>query len=192
MSLAPQPGRRLFAACVLTILWALSAGQPVTAGQNPFRRETRYQTYKDPAGRFELEYPSKDWHLLPGAESLAVFAHNDGPTLFVDHVKLVDRLTPAEIAALQDIEVDRLKQRQPQAKLTAVMLDGKTGSGVLITYSRVGRGPESVAQYSIAVGQDLYRLIGIVPEKLLSKYEPIIRYMIQSFKVAADPSSVKN
>jgi hypothetical protein len=198
MSPPSRQGRRAFAAWVLTILWALSAGQSVTAGQNPIKRlfgdkETRYQTFKDPAGRFELEYPSKDWRLLPGAESsLAVFAHNDGPTLFVDHVRLVDSLTPAEIEALPDIEVGRLKQREPQAKLTSVMLESRAGNGVLITYSRVGRGPESVAQYSIAVGQDLYRLNGIVPEKLLSKYEPIIRHMIQSFKVPAGPPGAKN
>ena len=197
MSLASRPGRRAVA-CVLTMLSTLSAGQPVTAGQNPIKRlfgdkDTRYQIFKDPAGRFEIEYPSKDWRLLPGAESsLAVFAHNDGPTLFVDHVRLVDSLTPAEIELLPDHEVDRLKQREPQAKLTSVMLESKAGHGVLITYSRVGTGPESVAQYSIAIGQDLYRLNGIVPEKLLAKYEPIIKHMIQSFKVPANPASAKN
>jgi hypothetical protein len=198
MSLASRQGRRAVAACVLTMLWTLAPGQPVTAGQNPLKRlfgdkDTRYQTFKDSAGRFEIDYPSKDWRLLPGAESsLAVFAHNDGPTLFVDHVRLVDSLTPDEIEALPDLEVDRLKRREPQAKLTSVMLDSKTGNGVLITYSRVGTGPESVTQYTIAVGQDLYRLNGIVPERLLSKFEPIVKHMIQSFKAPANPPNAKN
>jgi hypothetical protein len=197
MSLASRQGRAV-AACVLTMLWTLAAGQPATAGQNPLKRffgdkDTRYQTFKDSAGRFEIDYPSKDWRLLPGAESsLAVFAHNDGPTLFVDHVRLVDSLTPDEIEALPDHEVDRLKQREPQAKLTSVMLQSKAGNGVLITYSRIGTGPESVAQYTIAAGQDLYRLNGIVPERLAAKFEPIIKHMIQSFKAPANPPSAKN
>ena len=53
------------------------------------RQERQVPVFKDPAGRFELEYPEKDWKRLPsGGSSLVVFARNDGPTLFVDHVTL--------------------------------------------------------------------------------------------------------
>jgi hypothetical protein len=62
---------------------------------------------------------------------------------------------------------------------------------VLIRYSRVATGPEAVVQYSVPVGQELYRLNGIVPERLLSKYEPIVMHMIQSFKAPADPSTAR-
>ena len=94
---------------------------------------------------------------------------------------------------MPEMEVGRLKEQQPKGKdFKSDMLETKAGRGVLIRYSRVGTGPESVVQYSIPVGQDLYRLNGVVPEKLLEKYEPIIIHMIQSFKAPADPSTPKN
>jgi hypothetical protein len=190
-------GRRGFAGPMLSIVCMLSAG--LTAEQNPFRKllggdKTSYQTFKDPAGRFEIEYPTKDWRLLPsGGSSLAVFARNDGPALFIDHIKLVDRLTPGEIDAMPEMELGRLKDQQPKGKdFKSDMFDTKAGHGVLIRYSRIGTGPESVMQYSIPVGQDLFRLNGVVPEKLLSKYEAIIIHMIESFKAPAEPSAPKN
>jgi hypothetical protein len=189
--------RRAFARSVLSIVCLLSAG--LTAEQNPFKKvfggdnNTKYQIFKDPAGRFELEYPAKDWRLLPaGGSSLAVFARNDGPALFVDHLRLVDSLTPGEIEAMPEMEVGRLKEQQPKAKdFQSDMLETKAGRGVVIRYSRLGTEPESDVQYTIPVGQDLYRLNGVVPNKLLPKYEGIIMHMIQSFKVPAGPSAPK-
>ena len=54
-----------------------------------------------------------------------------------------------------------------------------------------GASPESVIQYSIAVDLDLYRLNGVIPEKQLSKYEPVIMHMIQSFQSKASPAASK-
>jgi hypothetical protein len=188
--------RRAFAGAVLSIMCWVSIG--LTAGQFKWLvggdKNVKYQTFKDPAGRFELEYPTKDWKLLPsGGSSLAVFAGKDGPTLFVDHVRLVDRLTQGEIDAMPEGEVDRLREQQPKATaFKTEMLESKAGRGVLIRYARIGLGPESVVQYSIPVGQDLYRLNGVVAANSLSKYEPIIMHMIQSFQAQAGPSTPKN
>jgi hypothetical protein len=125
--------------------------------------------------------------------SLAVFVRNDGPTLFVDRLRLGGRLTPGEIDALPETEIGILKEQQPKARdLKSDMAETKAGRGVLIRYSRVGTEPESVVQWSLPSGQDLYRLNGVVPEKLFSRYEPIILHMIQSFKATADPSTPKN
>jgi hypothetical protein len=97
-------------------------------------------------------------------------------------VKMVDRLTPGEIDAMPDIEVSRLKEQQPKASaFKSEMLDSKAGRGVLIRYSRGGSEPETAVQYSIPVGLDLYRLSGVIPDKQLAKYEPIVMHMIQSF-----------
>ena len=190
-----SPRRRAFTGLVGLILCMRSAG--LTADQNPFKwmvggdKNVKYETFKDPAGRFEIEYPAKDWKRLPsGGSSLAVFARNDGPTLFVDHVRLVGALTPAEIEGMAAVELDTLKEQQPKAKdFKSDMLDSKAGRGVAIRYSRDSTGPETVVQYSIPVGQELFRLNGVIPDKQLAKYEPIIMYMIQSFKApAASPS----
>jgi hypothetical protein len=187
--------RRVFLMSALSILFLLSPG--LTAGQlgKLFGGgdKVNYKIFKDPAGRFEVEYPTKDWKLLPGGgSSLAVFTCNDGQTLFVDQLKLVDRLTQGEIDALPGIELSRIKELQPTGKdFKPDALESKAGRGVLIRYSRP---PEavSVVQYTIPVGQDLFRLSGILPDKQLSKYEPIIMHMIQSFKAPADPSPPKN
>jgi hypothetical protein len=72
------------------------------------------------------------------------------------------------------------------------MADSKAGRGVLIQYARVGTQPESVMQFSILVGQDLYRLNGVVPEKLLSKYESIVKHMIESFTAQTDRPTPKS
>jgi hypothetical protein len=184
-----------FALSILCLLPAgLAADQNVLTKMFGGGKDTTYQMFKDPAGRFELEYPTKDWRLLPSVgSSLAVFARNDGPTLIVEHIRLVERLTPEEFDGLPDVEVERLKKEQPKAKdFKSGILETKAGRGVLIRYSRVGQGPDSVMQYSIPVDQDLYRLNCVVPERLFSKYEPIVMHMIQSFKAPADASAPKN
>ena len=188
--------RRAFLGSLISIVCVLPAS--LTAGQFwPFGRDknTSYQTFKDPAGRFELEYPTKDWRLLSSVgSSLAVFSHKDGrPALVIDRVSLAGRLTPEEIDALPGNEVERLRDQQPKIKdFKSDVVETKAGRGVLIRYARVDLEPESVVQYTIAVGQDLYRLNGVVTDKLLSKYEPVIMHMIQSFKAPAGPSASKN
>ncbi|MEP7306580.1 MAG: hypothetical protein ABJA98_13770 [Acidobacteriota bacterium] len=162
----------------------LSAG--LAASQLFGGGKTTYRAFKDPAGRFELEYPTKDWKSLSlpgGTSSVAGFSHKDGPTLFIEHLRLDERMTPDEIAAIPDVELNRLKELQPKARdFKSDLVESKAGRGVLIRYARLGTEPESVMQYSILIGQqDLYRLNAIVSDKLLPKYESIVRYMIQSF-----------
>ena len=189
--------RRIWVAAVVVLAAVLAAGE--AAGQNPFKwltgdRNTKYETYKDPDGRFELEYPAKDWKMLPSNSSstLVGFSRNDGPTFFVDYVKLRGRLTKAEVDAMPDVEVSRLKDLQPKATgFKSELLESKSGAGVLIRYSRPGNNPEAVIQYSIAANLDLYRLNGVVPEKQLSKYEPVIMHMLQSFQTKANPGASK-
>ena len=188
----------MFTALAAGILILLSTG--LAAGQNVFKRmvgadsNVKYQTFKDPSGRFEIEYPAKDWKRLPsGGSSLAVFARNDGPTLFLDHITLAEALTPAEIGGMPAVELSTLKDQQPKAKdFKSDMLDSKAGRGVLIRYTRDATGPETVVQYSIAIGQQLFRINGVIPDKQVTKYEPIIMYMIQSFKAPATAPTSKH
>lgn len=183
--------RLVFAGTAGAIFWALFGGT-VLGGQNPFGKRrgggsVKYKTFKDPSNRFEIAYPEKDWRILPSAGSnLAVFARNDGPTVFVEHVALTEHLTPAELAVMPDMELERIKaQDRPTKDFKSDMFESKSGRGVLIKYFRIGQGPESILQFTIAVGGDLFRLNSVVPERLFAKYEPILMYMIQSFKAPA-------
>ena len=197
MILFSMQGRRIVSAAIV-LCWALAATSVLSAGQFKWLtggdKTIKYATYKDPAGRFELEYPAKDWRILPsGVGSSLVFSRSDGPSLFIDRATITERLTPAEVEAMADIEVSRLKKEQPNGRdFKSEMLEGKSGRGVLIRYSRPGAELESVVQYSIPVEKDLYRLNGVMPVRLLSKNEEIVMHMIQSFKAAGSPSATKD
>jgi hypothetical protein len=192
--------RRRIVSAALVLCWTLAATSILSAGQNPFKwltggdKSIKYMTYKDPAGRFELEYPQKDWRILPsGVGSSLVFSRSDGPSVFIDRATMSGPLTAPEVEAMAGLEVDRLKEEQPNGRdFKSEMLEGKSGRGVLIRYSRPGAELESVIQYSIPVARDLYRLIGVTPVKLLAKNEEIIMHMIQSFKAAGSPSTTKD
>jgi hypothetical protein len=143
-----------------------------------------YRTYKDPAGRFELEYPAKDWRQLPSAgSSLALFSRNDGAaTVAVDYLRMTATLSPSQIGTMAEVEIQDLKERHPQAKdFTSELMESKGGRGAIVRYVSTGsKGPERVMQYSIPVGQDLYRVIAIVAESSLAKYEGVVMHVLAS------------
>src|SRR6266403_2697465 len=146
------------------------------------QKNVKYRTFKDASGRFELEYPEKDWNPFPvGGSAIAILSRNDRTaTLVIDLSRLTEPLAPPEVATNAQIEVESLKEQQPKAKeFTSEILDSKAGRGSLIRYARLGAtGPERVMRYSVAVGLDLYRLDAVVPEGSLAKYEAILMHMI--------------
>jgi len=181
------------ACCVLST-------ESLAIGQKKFLifgdKNVTYRTFKDASGRFELEYPTKDWSPFPtGGSAIAILARNDRTaTVVIDLAHLTEPLAPSEIATNAQIEADSLKEQQPTAKdIKSEILDTKAGRASLIRYARTGaNGPERVMHYSVAVGHDLYRVDAVVQEAALAKLEPIIMHMILSFKVPAGPASSKN
>jgi hypothetical protein len=159
-------------------------------------KNVKYKAFKDPAGRFELEYPAKDWSPLPtGGSAVAIIARNDRTaTVVIDLARLTEPLAPSEIATNAQIEVETLREQQPRAKdFTSEILEAKAGRASLIRYTRVGsNGPERILHYSLGVGPDLYRLDAVVQEASLAKHEPVIMHMIMSFKAPADSAGAKN
>jgi len=199
----PHRGRRILAAAVLLTAGCLVARAESSAAQLGIGklfgdRGVTYRTYRDPAGRFEFEYPTRDWRVLSSATAnLAMLARNDGATVAIDFSRMaLARPLTSDIAysTLADVEIDSLKERQPQAKeFKSEIVETKAGRGALIRYASVGtKGPERVMQYSIPVGLDLYRVIAIVPEMLLSKHEPVLMHMIESFRAPAAEATSKN
>ena len=157
-------------------------------------KNVKYLVFRDASGLFELEYPEKDWKRLPSVgQNLVTFARNDGPTFYVGHLKMSGPLDKAELENLPAVELSTLKDQQPKATgFKSDLVESKAGRGVLIRYSREGAGPETVIQYSIAVGTELFRINGVIPDKQVAKYEPIVMYMIQSFKAQAGAPASKN
>ena len=116
-------------------------------------KNVKYKAFKDPAGRFELEYPTKDWSPLPtGGSAVAILARNDRTaTVVIDLARLTEPLAPSEIATNAQIEVETLREQQPRAKdFTSEILEAKAGRGSLIRYARSGaNGPERIMHYSV-------------------------------------------
>ena len=75
--------------------------------------DIKYNTYRDGAGRFEIETPAKDWALVPASgSSIAIISRNDRlATLSVDLVALTEALGADEITTNAQIEIDALKEQ---------------------------------------------------------------------------------
>ena len=191
--------KRLWAVVLLGVLCVL-AGERVALAQKVLgifgSGEIKYTTYRDGSGRFEIEQPAKDWGLLPaGGSSLALISRNDRTAaLTVDLLPLTEPLGQNEIATNAQIEIDTLKEQQPNAKdFTTEMFDCKGGKGALIKYSRVGaKGAELALRYMIGVERSLFRLEGVVQNAAAPKNEPVLLHMIQSFKAPAGPAATRH
>jgi hypothetical protein len=198
MTMTRLPSTRLL--LPLLVASALIALEQAAAAQKKFLffgdGSTKYNTYRDSSGRFEVDQPTKDWGLVPpGGTAVAILSRNDRvATLVIDLARLTEPLGESEITTNAQIEIDTLKEQQPNAKdFTSELFECKGGKGALIKYSRIGaKGAEKVLRYLIGVDRDLYRLDGVVQNASVAKYEPILMHMIQSFKAPAGPVASKN
>ncbi len=123
-----------------------------------------FQLFRDPASRFSLEFP-KDWQVNAGVgDVLVTFAQKKNEAaLVVERFHLNLAPTAEKIDELfAQIEEDTLKERQPQAiAVSHRIADGNGRRFIVIDYTRPGltRPLERARQYSVPIGQDLYRLI---------------------------------
>jgi hypothetical protein len=187
------------AVLAMILVCGVVAFEPAVVAQKKFLifgGDIKYNTYRDPSGRFEIEQPTKDWDVVPsGGSAIAILSRNDRTaTVMVDLAKLNDPLGPDEITTNAKFEVDTLKEQQPNAKdFTSDLFECKGGKGALIKYQRIGaKGAERVMRYMIGVDRDLYRIDAIVQDASAAKYEPVLMHMIQSFKAPAGPAASKN
>lgn len=146
-----------------------------------------YQSFKDPAGRFTIDYPAKDWLVVPSAGSvLAGFSHRNGSaSLSVDYTKLQLALAADEIDTLfVDLEIGTLKERQPKLEDVSGRLETRpSGPMIFIEFKKPGaRGVERVTQFSYPRGSDLYRVVcTLARSDLAATFDPILAHMAESF-----------
>lgn len=174
--------------------FVLTASSRVVFAQGGFLglggdRNVKYRLYKDPANRFEIEYPEKDWKQVSLAVTgfqLAGFQHKDDPSLFVDRELLSAAYSKEELELLPQTELEQLRsQERPAKDFKSESIETRSGRATLISYFQIGKGPERVLVCVIPLGRDLYRLHGVVPEKLYKRFEPILLHMMKSFKSPA-------
>ena len=145
---------------------------------------------QDPSGAYTVEYPKKDWLVLPGGgASLVTLAQKKGEAAVVlERSRLNQALEPSEITDLfAQLEADHVKETQPRsADVRSRVIDAGPRRLAAVQYNRQGQGgPETVRQYSIPVGRTLYRLICISTAARLAKYEALFAHIAASFAAAA-------
>ncbi len=152
-------------------------------------RDSRLQVqpFQDPAGQFAFEMPRRDWELAPGGGPIvATLLHRRfEAVVFVEHARLNQPLAPEDITDLfAELEVDRLRQQQPGVvDVEARILDVDDRRIVALQYQRRGpKGPETVRQYSIAEGDDLYRLVCTAQAARFGRYESVFKHVVTTFR----------
>jgi hypothetical protein len=199
MNRGPLVGRSSGLRIAFTLALGAMACDDIAAGQigKLFgkKQEVTYQTFRDSSGRFSLEYPTKDWRVVPGGSpERVILTREDGAaTVVVEASTLVDAFLPSEMPTFAEAEVERLKERVQAAKDAKYeLVDTKSGPGAMIPYASVGaQGPERVVQYSIPVDKNLFRLIRTAPVATAARYEAVLGRMIESFKAPAEPAAPK-
>jgi len=164
------------------------AAQPAKGPADPWlgrAAKLSVQPVKSPDG-LQLEWPKKDWMLLPaaGSASLVVAAKKGDALVVIERSTLNQALEPADITDLfAQLEGDVIKERQPSAaELQSKVIDSESQRLVAVQYSRQGTtGPERVRQYSVPVGKQLYRLICVSTAGRFAAYEPVFAHMAATF-----------
>jgi hypothetical protein len=174
-------------------LIVLLLSSALSANQFPWSRKktVEFQRFEPPGKHFALEYPKKDWNVVPGAGTvLFVFAHKEAEaSVTLDYTPLKQALAREEISQLfADLELEDVKERQPQVQhfTTALRTEADGRRVVVIDYVRDGlKGPERVRLYSLPSGVHLYRVTCTAPVAYFARYEAVFERMALTFRSAA-------
>jgi len=150
------------------------------------KSDPKFIELKGPGGMFSLEYPEKDWQVVPGGGSVVLTLAQKGNQAFIviDHTRSDISLSPDEVGAVfLESERARVASRQSGARVIAATLTTTpAGPVAVLHYTRPGlKAPESVVQYSVPFGQDLFRLICSAQTAQFAKFEPVFVHVATSF-----------
>jgi hypothetical protein len=179
---------RVFAIALL--LATPAAAQPGrSAGSDPWYGRTsrvQFQPVKVAGEGFQLEWPKKDWLMVPsGALSLVLVNKKGDASVVIQRSLLRQPLDPSDITELfAQLESDAIKERQRALDLQARVIDAGGRRLVVVQYQRDGAlGVERVRQYSVPAGRWLYRLVCVSSAAQFLSFDPIFAHMAASFAV---------
>jgi hypothetical protein len=141
-----------------------------------------------PGRRVTLEYPKRDWLLLPSGGSMLVnLAEKNGNALVqLERTALKQALAPEEITDLfAELEAQTVHDRYPEAtSFVSRLADVGRRRIVMLQYDRPGtRGAERVRQYSLPVGLSLYRLVCAAPAAQFARFEQVFAHIAASLTI---------
>ncbi len=168
------------------------AAQAGRAGSDPWYATTtkgQFQPVNAASLGFQLQWPKKDWMMLPSAGSLAlVLASKKGDAMVVvETTELRQALEPSDITDLfAQLESDAVKEKQKAIDVQARVIEAPSQRLVAVQYQRNGvLGVERVRQYSVPAGKTLYRLTCIASAAQFLSYDALFAHMAATFAVAS-------
>lgn len=186
------PARAIAASPGRTRQQAPQAPAPGASAWLARTNKPEFVTLSDRALGVVIEYPKKDWQIIPGGLTTVVtFRQKKGESaVIVERTKMMQPLKPEEITEVfGQIEAEVIKERLPQASGFATQMLGAAERRVIgIQYQRSGpTGPEVVRQYSFPLGQTLYRISCVIRPDKIREYVPVCAHMAASFRASATP-----
>ena len=175
--------RRCIAVCGAIVL-AMSAA--VAAQRRP--PNVDLQPLVAPGLPINLQYPKKDWRVVPGAGAtlLTIVQKNDEALVAVELARLKLALAPEDVSDIfAEHEVGLVRELHPGvSELQWKLVDEAGRRIVVLNYVKKGlRGPERVRQYAYPIGTTLYRVICASPVAQFATYEPVFAQISGSLKV---------
>ena len=176
---------------VAGLLLLMTAVAPLAADQGVFRKlfkrgGVEFKVFDALKSVFTMQYPSRDWQAVSGGGSVLVsFAQRKSEaTVVVERISLRQALNADDVTDIfVAIEKDEILKRTPAAVISAATVV-ETGARrvVVVDFSRPGiTGVETVRQYSMVEGMQLFRVVCSAQSAHFAKYEPIFSHMAQSF-----------
>lgn len=191
--MAKKIGMRVVGLLLLSLAGASLVAQTAKPGASDpwYGRTTKaqFQPVKALDGGFQMDWPKKDWMLLPSAGSLAlVVASRKGDAMVVvERSVLRQPLEPSDITDLfAQLESDSIREKQKVLDVQSRVIEVGDRKLVAVQYQRTGAlGAERVRQYSVPAGTNLYRVVCISSAAQFLAYDPLFAHMAASF--AATP-----
>jgi hypothetical protein len=183
--------RTLAAALAIVSAAAALAAQGLPApAANEYGRVAKLevQPFEAPGKQVRLEYPKKDWQVVPGGSSAiaSLLQRRGEAAVVIEQSRLNQALAQDDITDLfGQIESDTIRDRQPSpSDIQSKVYEAGGRRFVIVDYARQGvAGPERVRQYSIPMGSDLYRLTCSAPASSFTRYETVFAHIAATFAV---------
>lgn len=161
----------------------------MTAASLHAQRPIPTQPYTDPAGRFTMQYPRRDWQVFPGAGSalVTIGGAKGKASVQVEYFKLREPIKVDEnYELIVGIESDFVRDRQPGAdQIKGAPMRPDLKDIVVVDYVRPGAGGvDRIRQYSIISGANLFRVSCVAPATEFPKLEATFEQIAKSFVIA--------
>jgi hypothetical protein len=131
---------------------------------------------------FAIDYPDKDWSLVPSGNTLlvTVVQRRFEAALHVERTPLQVELSDEDIGdVFLSVEADHIRETTPSATdLKADLQELGERRVAAFVYRRNGvLGPERVLQYSMPAGKNLYRIIAVARPESFDRHLPALQAM---------------